>query len=78
MQIRNIQRRLGVEPEGMPPWRVPEKPKRMHLRTYDRLCRELSEHERKRGAILHAQLRHLLTRSDRILARSGTRSDNGA
>lgn len=73
MAIRKIQRRLGGDADGMLPWRVPEKPKGMHLRTYESLCRELFEHESKRDAILSAQLRRLVVRSDRLLARAGSR-----
>jgi hypothetical protein len=66
MAIRAIQRRLGGEAEGMLPWRVPERPKGMHLRTYARLCTALFEHERKRDAILDAQLCRLLARANRL------------
>lgn len=69
MQIRKIQRRLGGDAGRSFPWSLPDRPKGMHERTYERLCGALLRHEREREAILGVQMERVLARSDKLFAR---------
>ena len=71
MQIGKIRRRLGGDPCGSYPWSLPDRPKGMRGRTYERLCDELVRHARVREAILAVRMERLLARSDKLLGRAG-------
>jgi hypothetical protein len=71
--MRKIRRRLGDDPRQSSAWVPPPKPKGMHWRTYERLRRALTEHEREREAILLEQMKRLLARSDRARGIRGRR-----
>lgn len=69
-RIRQIGERLNGEGRGRGfLWTMPDKPKGMHWRTYDRLTRELRrEHERREDLFAESAAK-IIARCDHILAR---------
>lgn len=69
-RIRQIGDRLGSDGNGRQGflWTMPDKPKGMHWRTYDRLTRELyHEHERREDLFAESAAK-IIARCDHILA----------
>ncbi len=65
-RLRALQRKLQAPP-GCVPWHVPDKPPRMHWRTYRRLVWELRIANACRDAVLGAQFEGLMQRSAALL-----------
>lgn len=70
-RIRQIANRLGSDGNGRRGflWTMPDKPKGMHWRTYDRLTRELAREHAQREELFVESATKIIARCDRILAR---------
>ncbi len=70
-RIRAIADRLGSDGNGLRGflWTMPDKPKGMHWKTYDRLTRELYREHERREDVFTARAIAILARTDRLLKR---------